>query len=182
MKDDSRKQQGNALHFSQPKAVDAAFRILARRDHTSRELILKLRRKGFDRQAIDGAIQRCRKLGYLDDAKTARTLAGRLAGKGYGPLRIRQALKQKGLDESLVEKILADGGEEEDQVRAAKKALEKKAFRLNRENDPWKRRQMAYRFLAGRGFSSSVINRAINHICRSSVAAESFPDRFDPAG
>lgn len=164
MKNNTCQQPREALSPSQPKALDAAFRMLARRDHTRHELILKLRRKGFGRQAIDGAIQRCRELGYLDDAKTARSMAGRLAGKGYGPLRIRQALKQKGLDETLVEKVLADGDEEDDQVQAARKALEKKASRLCRESDPWKRRQIAYRFLAGRGFPSSVINRAINDI------------------
>ena len=161
MKEDSRKSQSNARLLSQSKALDTAFRMLARRDHTSRELILKLRRKGYGRQAIDGALQRCRTLGYLDDAKTARVMARRLAGKGYGPLRIRQALKQKGLEDVLVERAMADGDEEESQVRAARKALEKKAPRLRRESDPWKRRQIAYRFLAGRGFPASIINQAI---------------------
>jgi len=166
MKNNSRNPRGNAPLFSQSKVLDAAFRMIARRDHTRRELIFKLRRKGFGGQAIDGAIQRCRELGYLDDAKTARAVADLLAGKGYGPLRIRQALKQKGLDEDLVEKTLAAGDEEESQVQAAKKVLGKKASRLRRESDPWKRRQIAYRFLAGRGFPSTVINRAISDIYR----------------
>ena len=162
MPTDSRRPQRNALLLTQSKALDAAFRLLARRDHTRRELILKLRRKGFGRQTVDGALLRCRELGYLDDAKIARSMAGQLAGKGYGPLRIRQALKQKGLEDALVEEVLATGDDEESQVRAAKKALEKKASRLSRENDAWKRRQIAYRFLAGRGFPSSVIHRAID--------------------
>ena len=164
MKNNSRNPRGNAPLFSQSKVLDAAFRMIARRDHTRRELIFKLRRKGFGGQAIDGAIQRCRELGYLDDAKTARAMAGRLAGKGYGPLRIRQALKQKGLEDGLVEKTMADGDEEEAQVHAARKALEKKAPRLRRESDPWKRRQIAYRFLAGRGFPSAIINQALDDI------------------
>ena len=63
MKAGTRKPQSDAGLLSQSKALEAAFRVLARRDHTRRELILKLRRKGFGRQAIDGALQRCRELG-----------------------------------------------------------------------------------------------------------------------
>ncbi|WP_319523497.1 regulatory protein RecX [uncultured Desulfosarcina sp.] len=149
---------------TQSEALQSAFRILARRDHTTNELAQKLRRKGYGRKAVDGALERCRELGYLDDARTARMMAGHLVARGYGPLRIRQVLGQKGLEETLVERVMAAGESEDNQVRAAKKALEKKASRLGRESDPWKRRQIAYRFLTGRGFSSAVVNRAIDDI------------------
>ncbi len=144
--------------------MDSAFRILTLRDHTRKELAVKLRRKGFDRAAIDGALERCRELGYLDDAKTAILIAGHLAESGYGPLRVRQTLGQKGLDDPLIEQALLRCGDEETQVRSARRMLEKKRSRLSREADPWKRRQKAYRFLAGRGFSSSIIKRAIAEI------------------
>jgi len=162
MKDDSRMPQKDAPPLARSRALETAFRMLGRRDHTRRELTLKLHRKGFGRQVVDSAILRCRELGYLDDEKTARIMADRPAGKGYGPLRIRQALKQKGLDEALVEKAMAAGNTEKDQVHAARKVLQKKASRLNRESDPWKRRQIAYRFLSGRGFPSSIIKQAID--------------------
>ena len=142
-------------------ALDSAFRILSRRDHTRKELAVKLRQKGFDSIAIERALSRCRELGYLDDAKTAAIIAGHLAESGYGPLRVRQTLGQKGIDDVTIEHALARCGDEEAQVLSARCLLEKKASRLNREGDPWKRRQKAYRFLAGRGFASAVINRAI---------------------
>ena len=145
-------------------ALDSAFRILARRDHTYKELAVKLRQKGFDGVAIDSALARCRELGYLDDAKTAAILAGHLADSGYGPLRIRQTLGQKGLDDALIEQALACCGDEEAQVLSARRMLGKKASHLSREADPWKRRQKAYRFLSGRGFAANVINRAITDI------------------
>ncbi|BBO78004.1 recombination regulator RecX [Desulfosarcina widdelii] len=144
--------------------MQSAFRILARRDHTTGELALKLRRKGYDRKAVDGALERCRDLGYLDDARTARTMADHLVTRGYGPLRIRQVLVQKGLEETLVEQVMAECQSEDDQVRAAQKVLGKKTSRLHRESDPWKRRQIAYRFLSARGFPSAVVNRVIDDI------------------
>ena len=164
MNDSAPRQSGSLPRKAASSALDSAFRILARRDHTHKELTVKLRQKGFDRGAIDGALARCRELGYLDDAKTAGIIAGHLAESGYGPLRIRQTLGQKGLDDALIEKALARCGNEEAQIRSARRMLEKKTSRLSREPDPWKRRQKAYRFLSGRGFSSTVINRAIGDV------------------
>jgi regulatory protein len=162
-KDDSR-QYVSVRNKENARALDSAFRILARRDHTCKELAVKLRQKGFDGVAIDGALARCMELGYLDDAKTATIIAGHLAGNGYGPLRVRQTLGQKGLDDASIGKALACCGDEETQVLSARRMLEKKASHLSREADPWKRRQKAYRLLAGRGFAAAVINRAITDV------------------
>jgi regulatory protein len=164
MKTDRSRRSGSMPRQSKSSALDSAFRILTRRDHTRRELARKLRQKGFARAAVEGALDRCLELGYLDDAKTALTLAGHLVEKGYGPLRIRHTLCQKGLDDALIEKALARCGNEETQARIARRILEKKRCRLSRETDPWRRRQVAYRFLAGRGFEAPVINRAIADI------------------
>jgi len=164
MKDENRSRPGGTRRPTQSDALQSAFRILARRDHTTGELASKLRRKGYARKAVDGVLERCRDLGYLDDARTARMMADHLVTRGYGPLRIRRVLGEKGLEETLVEKVMAAGQSEDDQVRAAQKVLEKKTSRLRRESDPWKRRQIAYRFLSGRGFPSTVVNRVIDDI------------------
>lgn len=164
MNDDFVPPSGNRWRRSRSRAIESAFRLLARRDHTHQELALKLQHKGFDRAAVAGALARCRELGYLDDAKTALHMAGQLTGRGYGPLRVRQTLMQKGVDDALIEKVLTRCGDDAAQVRSARRQLAKKASRLAREPDPWKRRQIAYRFLAGRGFPSAVVNRAITGI------------------
>lgn len=164
MESDGSRHAGGKPRKAGSTALDSAFRILARRDHTRAELAAKLRRKGFDRDATDGALKRCRELGYLDDARTAMTIAGHLSESGYGPLRVRHTLGQKGLDDELIEKALARCGDEDTQVRSARRMLGKKRFRLAREADPWKRRRIACRFLAGRGFSPAVIHRAVTEI------------------
>jgi regulatory protein len=161
MKTVAPRQIDSAQAQASRSALDSAFRMLARRDHTGREMAIKLRQKGFDRDAIEAALSRCRELGYLDDVKTALAIAGHLAASGYGPRWIRQFLGQKGLDDATIAKALAGCGDEETQVLSARRMLGKKKSRLDREADPLKRRQVAYRFLAGRGFSSTVINRAI---------------------
>jgi regulatory protein len=155
------QQFPDRTHPARTRALACAFRILARRDHTSQELTAKLRDRGFHATVIAHALERCRDLGYLDDAKTAMIMAGRLTEKGYGPLRIRRTLGQKGLADALIEKALACCGDEETQVHHARRLLEKRRLRLRRQPDPIKRRQMAYRILSGRGFSSSVVRQAI---------------------
>ena len=164
MKKDHSRRVVNLPRSSNASALDSAFRILARRDHTRKELADKLRQKGHDRAATDGALARCRELGYLDDSKIAINIAGHLVENGYGPLRIRQTLGQKGLDDTLIETALARCGDEAAQIRSARRMLAKKASRLSRETDPWKRRQKAYRFLSGRGFSPAVIHHAIGDV------------------
>jgi regulatory protein len=162
MKNNRSRHFGRVMKTARSDALDSAFRFLSRRDHTCNELAVKLRQKGFDRSAIDGALARCRELGYLDDQKTAMVIAGHLVENGYGPLRIRQTLGKKGLDDVVIEKAMIRCGNEESQIHSARRMLGKKRSHLSREADPWKRRQKAYRFLAGRGFSSAVINRAID--------------------
>jgi len=164
MNQEKRFRPGDATRAIRSDALQSAFRILARRDHTAGELALKLHRKGYSRKVVDDALGRCRDLGYLDDGRTARMMADHLAARGYGPLRIRQVLGQKGLEEKLVERVIAAGESEDDQALAARKILKKKASRLRRESDPWKRRQIAYRFLTGRGFPSAVVNRVLDDI------------------
>jgi regulatory protein len=142
-------------------ALDSAFRLLTRRDHTRWELTGKLRHKGFGVRDVARAIDRLEELGYLDDAKTARIMADHLLRKGYGILRIRYSLGQKGLDDDAIEKALIRCGDDVAQVQHARCVLEKQRLRLEREADPLKRYQRAYRFLAGRGFPAGIIRQTI---------------------
>ena len=146
------------------RALESALRLLTRRDHTRRELVIKLRQRGFGAASVEEALARCSDLGYLDDARTAVTMAGHLVNRGYGCLRVRQMLAQKGLDEAYIEKALHCCGDEKTQLHRARHVLEKRRLRLQREADPWKRRQAAYRFLAGRGYPADVIHRVIEDI------------------
>ncbi|WP_172683889.1 regulatory protein RecX [Desulfosarcina cetonica] len=145
-------------------ALARALRMLTRRDHTEQELGVKLRQKGFSHAVVAHVLKRCRELGYLNDARTAMLMADQLARRGYGPLRIRQTLTAKGLNDALIERALAPWTDAAGQVQAARAQLEKRRVRLDREPDPWKRRQIAYRFLAGRGFPAEVIQQVMDDL------------------
>jgi regulatory protein len=139
------------------KAMNAAVRILANRDHSKYELKLKLQHRGFRRQDIDAVILKCERFGYIDDRRTARVYIIQLKRKCFGRRYIRQALKKKRLMGAAIEKILSEDYPAEDEHQYARKLLDKKMKPFEHETDAHKRKDKMYRFLNSRGFSPAVI-------------------------
>src|SRR5438045_1157242 len=70
-----------------PDAFDAAIRLLGVRPHGEVELRRKLARRGCPPEQVDEALERARRLGYLDDRAFARALgAYRAGGRGAAVL------------------------------------------------------------------------------------------------
>ncbi len=143
-------------------ALDAAVRLLARRNHARAELAGKLRQREFSEPAIETALAACDRYGYLDDEETARQFFRELRRKGNGPLKIRREMARRGLTGDEVDRLLADyaGGAEE--RAAARRQLEKGRVRFDREADSRKRREKKYRFLRGRGFTGETIQAVMS--------------------
>ncbi len=76
--------------------------LLARRDHSRRELRDKLRRRYSDETLIEEQIERLASEKLQSDERFAESFLRQRVGKGYGPLRIRQELKQRGIGEGLI--------------------------------------------------------------------------------
>ena len=143
------------------KAMNAAVRILANRDHSKYELKLKLQHRGFTRQDIDAVILKCERFGYIDDRRTARVYIKQLKRKCFGRRYIRQALKKKRLMGAAVEKILSEDYPGEDEHPYARKLLDKKMKSFERETNAHKRKDKMYRFLHSRGFNPAVIRELV---------------------
>ena len=93
------------------RALDAAYRYLARRDRTVLEMRRHLEGRRVEPDAIEQAVGELCEQGYLDDARYARTFAeDRRALDGWGPDRIGRRLAQVGVDRDLVEAALAARG------------------------------------------------------------------------
>jgi regulatory protein len=96
-----------------PNALPAALRLLARREHSEAELAERLGRKGFADASIAAAINRCRDLGYVDDARFALERARSLMrnGRAVGH-RILADLKARGVSEADALAALEQAGRE----------------------------------------------------------------------
>jgi len=165
-------------------ALTAAVDILARRLVSRCELRSKLAaKKVFPPAEIDAAILTLTKMGALHDDYLALDVARSYRSRGYGPVRIRMALKKRGIAPELIEQAIAgadddmaapeDAGEEKNEdAENAFSALRRKAAQLQREPDVRKRKAKAVRFLVGRGFSYEDSIGAVDRWLRENGAEE----------
>lgn len=119
-----------------------------------------LRRKGVSAAEFDPVLDRLTEVGLINDLEYARVyLEHRAAGRPRGARLLRSELQAKGVPAPLIEQALAERREDHDPLDDALKALRPKVAALSRlpERD---RKQKAWEFLARRGFSGDVIERA----------------------
>ncbi|WP_417660161.1 recombination regulator RecX [Pseudomonas sp.] len=88
----------------------AAMDLLARREHGRVELVRKLRQRGATDDLIDPALDRLTEEGLLSEARYLESFIRYRARSGYGPVRIREELTQRGLVRTEIEQALADSG------------------------------------------------------------------------
>ena len=99
-----------------PTAYQRALLRLARRDHSVAELRRALLERGHEPAEIEEALERLRRERYLDDAGFAERFArSRMQHQGLGRLRIRQGLRQRGVDRGTTEAGIAGALREVDE-------------------------------------------------------------------
>jgi regulatory protein len=83
-----------------------ALRLLAAREHSRWELAHKLAARGYPQTQIDEVIDRLTEQGALCESRLAEAYVAERARKGFGPLRIRAELKDKGLSDDRIDPYL----------------------------------------------------------------------------
>lgn len=147
------------------KAKSRALDYLAHKPRTETEVRRKLRQNEYSEPVIESVVERLQELSYLDDAQYAEQyVERRFASKGYGPVRIRQELRKRGIDRHLAETAVADFFEEESTLAAAREKAQKRWPRIAREDDPRKRRDKLYRYLKRRGYTYDTIRVVIDEM------------------
>ena len=87
----------------------AAVRLLSRREHSAQEITQKLSRKGFAIELINQLTQNLCDEGLLSDERFAASYTRSRTSGGFGPARIRQELRQRGVsDEIIAATIISD--------------------------------------------------------------------------
>ncbi len=74
----------------------AAMNLLARREHSVRELRNKLKRRFTDDAMIDEQIARLTGQNLQSNLRFAESYARQRIGRGYGPVRVREELRERG--------------------------------------------------------------------------------------
>jgi regulatory protein len=136
----------------------AAMDMLARREHSVKELHLKLaRRFSSEVELIAAEVAKLMEEGLQSDRRMAENLVRYRADKGQGPVKIKAELRSKGLSDALIEDALRQADVDwEDLVKEV-------AFRRFGDSPPADQRERAkrVRFLQQRGFLFEQIKRVI---------------------
>lgn len=88
----------------------AAMDLLARREHSQAQLRRKLLRRFADHQAVECELARLAEENLQSDQRFAESFVRQRSGRGYGPLRVEQELREKGLSDAELSAALDDAG------------------------------------------------------------------------
>jgi regulatory protein len=142
--------------------------LLARREHGSSELKMKLtkrfRRRDCEPDLVEQVIQQLIDEGLLSDERFAASRVRQLAGRGYGPSRIRNDLRQQRVEHLIGDNLEEAFDSEVDWEAEAAAVYERKYGGTPIEGD-WGARQRErgrrLRFMQYRGFSADVSQKLV---------------------
>jgi regulatory protein len=142
------------------RAYDAALRYLGHRARSVREMRQYLSRKEFPPACTDVIIGKLEDRRYLDDRDFARLwIEDRLRLNPKGSWALRQELRQKGIDEVLIDEALCGY----DESRAAATALAPKLRQWGKADEDTLKKKI-YAFLSQRGFSYETTLTAVETV------------------
>jgi regulatory protein len=84
----------------------AAMNLLARREHSLRELRNKLKRRFTDESTIDDQLSRLAVENLQSDLRFAEGHVRQRMSRGYGPLRLREELRERGVSDPDIDVAL----------------------------------------------------------------------------
>lgn len=154
---DQAGERATQLEVARKIALDQ----LAVRQRSAQELRLALGKRNVPTDIVDELLERFAEVGLVDDTAFASALAESRAKHSLrGKARIRQELRQKGVDRDVAEEALAEL-DPEDELTAAREIARRKARSLAGLDRQVARRRLAG-VLARRGFSGSITSTVLS--------------------
>jgi regulatory protein len=139
-------------------AKQKAYRLLALRPHSEKELEKKLREKGFPAVVIKETLEKLHDLKYLNDASFAKGLARNLAAnKLWGNRKIIASLQEKGIAAQFIDDAIAAARLEISEDEAIAVLVKKKAAKKKLTAFDMKEKHKIFQSLTGRGFPPGLI-------------------------
>ncbi|MDE3073698.1 MAG: regulatory protein RecX [Pseudomonadota bacterium] len=154
-----KRRPGPAAPAKPPRsAYDKALGLLARREHSRRELEAKLRQGGYQGDEAAAALDRLGERHYQDDDRFAEVLLRSRIAQGYGPMRLRVELKSHGLADARIRELLEAAQAD---WEASATAQLRRRYGSAGASDPAERARRA-QFLLRRGFAAATVRSVIH--------------------
>jgi len=137
---------------------NSALDLLASREHTKFELQRKLIAKGFEAREIATVVQELEKQGLQSDKRFVESYVTMRSKRGFGPIRIKAELCERGVDQELIEQFLSDY--KSTWVELAKSTRSKK-FGYEIPGDI-REQAKQMRYLYYKGFDADLVRKILN--------------------
>ncbi len=146
------------------KAKSYAYRILARRMYTNKEIRDKLVERGYVDKIIEDVIATLERYGYLNDRTYAQEwIESRMRSKPKGKIALRQELERKGIDRSIIEDALSQAFDQSKESEMALDLARRKARSFDAD-DPVAAKRKLQAFLLRRGFDFETVKDVIEQV------------------
>ncbi|PCH85145.1 MAG: RecX family transcriptional regulator [Piscirickettsiaceae bacterium] len=132
--------------------------MLARREHSERELWQKLLKKGFEHEDIEATLAEFKENNWQSDERFAESYSRSRIHSGVGPVRIQYELKERGVDTSMNQVF----DEEPDWQRLLNELHTKKYGQ--QPPDDMKERAKRTRFFQHKGYTHDMIKQLFNQM------------------
>ncbi|MCP4077212.1 MAG: regulatory protein RecX [Gammaproteobacteria bacterium] len=141
--------------MNQSGARNKAMDLLSRREHSFKELYDKLRLRGFEPDEIDVALEKLVSENLLNDDRFTESYVHYRVQKGFGPLRIKNELSDKGIDNEIIQNQM------ESYESAWSELMQQQRIKKFGAEIPadYKEKMKQARFLQNRGFSPESVMR-----------------------
>ena len=145
------------------KCKNDAIKIVEKSYKTEKEVIDKLRKKEYEDNEINYALNFLREYKFVDDKGYAKSyVKGKMSNNGKN--KIRFTLKRKGVSEKIINETLDNINPEEELQNAMEVGYKKYNMIIKRENDKYKIKNKLCAFLVGRGYDFQTAIKAVNSI------------------
>jgi regulatory protein len=141
-------------------AREVALGLLARREHSKRELIIKLRARSCPEKIIIQVVDQLAAEGMQSNARFAESFVRSRIDRGRGPLRIRGEMIVRGLEDEEINEALL---QYEDWWRNLALEVYNKRYGENEPSADFEERAKRSGFLQRQGFTADQIRYAIEH-------------------
>jgi len=144
--------------MTEKQALSKLMALCARGEHSSGEMLQKMRLWGIDEAAQARIMARLVGEKFVDDERFTRAFVNdKIKYNQWGRRKIEQALWAKGIDSDVQRRVL-DEIDENLYLDALRPLLKSKSRSISARNE-FDRQMKLVRFAMGRGFSMEQINR-----------------------
>ena len=145
------------------KAKIIAHRLLKFRPRSEKELQKRLKLNKIPEETVKKVIADFKRVSLIDDKQFAGLWIQDRLKKGYGFLRIKKELKEKGINEELIKESMGKLNKETSYVSLIDALVRRRIKRYSKASLPEIKRKLFY-YLLGRGFASEEINASLKEL------------------